>query len=149
MKAIVWNGPEEMAVEEVPEPTVEPGTVIVRPEAVGICGSEVEGYLGKMGNRTPPLVMGHEFAGTVIEVGGGVDSNLVGRKVAVNPLYGDGSCRLCRAGYANLCPNRKLVGIHSPGSTPASTSPSRTTTSAPRSVWWVLKSLSSNGSTER
>ena len=41
MKAIVWNGPEEMAVEEVPEPTVEPGTVIVRPEAVGICGSEV------------------------------------------------------------------------------------------------------------
>ncbi len=69
MKAIVWNGPEEMAVEEVPEPTLEPQTVIVRPEAVGICGSEVEGYLGKMGNRVPPLVMGHEFAGTVTEVG--------------------------------------------------------------------------------
>jgi (R,R)-butanediol dehydrogenase / meso-butanediol dehydrogenase / diacetyl reductase len=115
VKAIVWNGPEEMAVEEVPEPTVEAGTVIVRPEAVGICGSEVEGYLGKMGNRTPPLVMGHEFAGTVIEVGESVDQNLVGRKVAVNPLYGDGTCRLCRAGYTNLCPNRKLVGIHTPG----------------------------------
>jgi (R,R)-butanediol dehydrogenase / meso-butanediol dehydrogenase / diacetyl reductase len=115
MKAIVWNGPEEMAVEEVPEPAVEPGTVVVRPEAVGICGSEIEGYLGRMGNRTPPLVMGHEFAGTVTEVGEGVDEDLIGREVAVNPLSSDGTCRLCRAGYTNLCPNRRLVGIHSPG----------------------------------
>jgi threonine dehydrogenase-like Zn-dependent dehydrogenase len=115
VKAIVWNGPEEMAIEEVPEPTVEPGTVIVRPEAVGICGSEVEGYLGKMGNRTPPLVMGHEFAGTVTEVGEGASEALVGRVVAVNPLSSDGTCRLCRAGYTNLCPHRKLIGIHSPG----------------------------------
>jgi threonine dehydrogenase-like Zn-dependent dehydrogenase len=115
MKAIVWNGPEEMAVEEVPEPAVEPGTVVVRPEAVGICGSEIEGYLGRMGNRTPPLVMGHEFAGTVTEVGEGVDEDLIGREVAVNPLSTDGTCRLCRAGYTNLCPNRRLVGIHSPG----------------------------------
>jgi threonine dehydrogenase-like Zn-dependent dehydrogenase len=115
VKAIVWNGPEEMAVEEVPEPTLEPGTVIVRPEAAGICGSEVEGYLGKMGNRIPPLVMGHEFAGTVTEVGEGVSESLVGRVVAVNPLSSDGTCPLCRAGYTNLCPNRKLIGIHSPG----------------------------------
>ena len=115
MKAIVWNGPEEMSVEEVPEPAVEPGTVVVRPEAVGICGSEIEGYLGRMGNRTPPLVMGHEFAGTVTEVGEGVDEDLLGREVAVNPLSSDGTCRLCRAGYTNLCPNRRLVGIHSPG----------------------------------
>src|SRR3712207_5285301 len=115
MKAIVWNGPEEMAIEEVPEPTLEPGTVIVRPQAVGICGSEVEGYLGKMGNRVPPLVMGHEFAGTVTGVGEDVDEGLVGRTVAVNPLSSDGTCPLCRAGYTNLCPSRKLVGIHSPG----------------------------------
>src|SRR5215210_3937743 len=115
MKAIVWNGPEEMAVEEVPEPTLEPGTVIVRPGAVGICGSEIEGYLGRMGNRIPPLVMGHEFAGTVTEVGEGVSEDLAGREVAVNPLSSDGTCPLCRAGYTNLCPNRKLIGIHSPG----------------------------------
>jgi threonine dehydrogenase-like Zn-dependent dehydrogenase len=115
VKAIVWNGPQEMAVEQVPEPVVEPGTMIVRPGAVGICGSEIEGYLGRMGNRTPPLVMGHEFAGTVTEVGEGVDEGLIGREVAVNPLSSDGTCRLCRAGYTNLCPNRKLIGIHSPG----------------------------------
>ncbi len=104
-----------MSVEEVAEPAVGPGKVKVRPAATGICGSEVEGYLGRMGNRTPPLVMGHEFAGTVTEVGEGVDDGLVGRLVAVNPLYGDGTCRLCRAGLTNLCPDRHLVGIHSPG----------------------------------
>jgi (R,R)-butanediol dehydrogenase / meso-butanediol dehydrogenase / diacetyl reductase len=60
-------------------------------------------------------VMGHEFAGTVTEVGEGVDEDLLGREVAVNPLSSDGTCRLCRAGYTNLCPNRRLVGIHSPG----------------------------------
>jgi threonine dehydrogenase-like Zn-dependent dehydrogenase len=104
-----------MSVEEVPEPAVEPGTVVVRPTAAGICGSEIEGYLGRMGNRTPPLVMGHEFAGTVTEVGEGADESLLGRLVAVNPLSSDGICRLCLAGLTNLCPNRKLVGIHSPG----------------------------------
>ena len=115
MKGIVWHGPEKMSVEEVPEPTVEPGTVVVRPTAAGICGSEIEGYLGRMGNRTPPLVMGHEFAGTVTEVGEDADESLLGRLVAVNPLSSDGTCRLCLAGLTNLCPNRKLVGIHSPG----------------------------------
>jgi len=115
MKGIVWQGPEQMSVEEVTEPAVEPGTVVVRPTAVGICGSEIEGYLGRMGNRTPPLVMGHEFAGTVTEVGEGADEDLLGRLVAVNPLSADGTCRLCRAGLTNLCPNRRLVGIHSPG----------------------------------
>ncbi|MDQ4126995.1 MAG: alcohol dehydrogenase catalytic domain-containing protein [Actinomycetota bacterium] len=115
MKAVVWQGAEEMSVEEVPEPKLEAGMVVLRPEAVGICGSEVEGYLGKMGNRTPPLVMGHEFAGTVVEVGEGVNENLVGRTVAVNPLSSDGTCCLCRAGLTNLCPGRTLIGIHHPG----------------------------------
>ena len=115
MKGIVWYGPEQMSVEEVSEPRAEPGTVVVRPTATGICGSEIEGYLGRMGNRTPPLVMGHEFAGTVTEVGEGASEDLLGRVVAVNPLSSDGTCPLCRAGLTNLCPNRRLVGIHSPG----------------------------------
>jgi (R,R)-butanediol dehydrogenase / meso-butanediol dehydrogenase / diacetyl reductase len=68
-----------------------------------------------MGNRTPPLVMGHEFAGTVTEVGEGVSGDFVGREVAVNPLSSDGTCPLCRAGYTNLCKERRLIGIHFPG----------------------------------
>ena len=115
MRAIVWQGPERMAVEERPDPH-DPGSgeLIVRPQAVGICGSEVEGYLGHMGNRTPPLVMGHEFAGVVVAAGTGAAA-FEGTRVAVNPLSGCGRCRLCRSGHANLCPDRKLIGVHSDG----------------------------------
>lgn len=115
MKGIVWQGPEEMTVEEMPEPAAEPGTAVIRTGAAGICGSEVEGYLGRMGNRTPPLVMGHEFAGTVVSVGEGVDEGWAGRRVTVNPLLSCDECRLCREGLKNLCVNRTMIGIHHPG----------------------------------
>ena len=115
MKAIVWQGPNEMTVEEQPDPSDPgPGELILRPEAVGICGSEVEGYLGHMGNRTPPLVMGHEFAGVVVATGEGA-SEWDGQRVAINPLSGCGDCRLCNAGHTNLCLDRILVGVHVPG----------------------------------
>jgi threonine dehydrogenase-like Zn-dependent dehydrogenase len=115
MKAIVWQGPERMTVEDVPEPSPPGrGELLLRPAAVGICGSEVEGYLGHMGNRTPPLVMGHEFAGVVVAAGEGAGS-LEGARVAVNPLSGCGECRLCRAGHSNVCKDRKLIGEHSAG----------------------------------
>lgn len=115
MRAIVWQGPERMEVEEQPEPPDPgPGELILRPEAVGICGSEIEGYLGHMGNRTPPLVMGHEFAGVVVAAGPGGEE-LDGARVTVNPLSGCGECRLCRAGHTNLCADRVLIGIQAPG----------------------------------
>jgi len=115
MRTLVWDGPDAMHVEEAPEPSDPgPGELILRPEAVGICGSEVEGYLGHMGNRIPPLVMGHEFAGTVVATGEGA-SELDGARVAVNPLSGCGECRLCRSGFSNLCKDRVLVGVHVPG----------------------------------
>jgi threonine dehydrogenase-like Zn-dependent dehydrogenase len=111
----VWHGSERMTVEDVPEPG-EPGAgeLILRAEAVGICGSEVEGYLGRMGNRTPPLVMGHEFAGRVVAAGSDFAS-LEGARVAVNPLSGCGRCSLCRAGLSNVCRDRVLVGVQVPG----------------------------------
>jgi 2-desacetyl-2-hydroxyethyl bacteriochlorophyllide A dehydrogenase len=115
VRAIVWQGPNAMTVSEVPDPPDPgPGELVLQPEAVGICGSEVEGYLGHMGNRTPPLVMGHEFAGTVVAAGEGA-AELDGARVAVNPLSGCGECRLCRSGHANLCRDRVLIGVHVPG----------------------------------
>jgi 2-desacetyl-2-hydroxyethyl bacteriochlorophyllide A dehydrogenase len=115
VRAIVWQGPSAMTVEEQPDPG-DPGEgeLILQPEAVGICGSEVEGYLGHMGNRTPPLVMGHEFAGRVVAAGPGA-AGLEGARVAVNPLRGCGHCALCRSGFGNICPDRKLIGVHTPG----------------------------------
>ena len=68
-----------MTVDDVADAELKAGAVIVRSEAAGICGSEVEGYLGRMANRVPPLVMGHEFAGTVTAAGAGVDRSWVGK----------------------------------------------------------------------
>lgn len=115
MKAIVWQGPEQMEIGERPEPP-DPGPdeVIMRPGAVGICGSEVEGYLGRMGNRTPPLVMGHEFAGEIVAAGQGAEE-WIGRRAAVNPIEGCGHCVLCRSGQENICPKRTLIGVHFDG----------------------------------
>ncbi len=115
MKVIVWEGPERMSVGEHPDPE-DPGAgeVVIRPGAVGICGSEVEGYLGHMGNRHPPLIMGHEFAGQVIAAGPGAEDWL-GARATVNPIAGCGQCRMCRAGQENLCPQRTLIGIHHDG----------------------------------
>jgi len=115
VKALVWLGPERMEVQELPEPHPAAGEVLVRTEAAGICGSEIEGYLGRMSNRVPPLVMGHEYAGAVTETGPGADAAWKGRRVAVNPIVGCGGCVHCLAGDRNLCPDRHLIGIGAPG----------------------------------
>jgi (R,R)-butanediol dehydrogenase / meso-butanediol dehydrogenase / diacetyl reductase len=115
VKALVWLGPERMELREVPRPRPGPAEVLVRTQAAGICGSEVEGYLGRMSNRNPPLVMGHEYAGLVTEVGEGVDPQWSRRQVAVNPIVGCGRCHYCAAGDRNLCPDRYLLGIAAPG----------------------------------
>lgn len=115
MKALVWLGPRRMEIRELEQPRPGPGEVVVRTEAAGICGSEVEGYLGHMANRIPPLVMGHEYAGPVTEVGDGVEASWKGLRVAVNPIVGCGRCAYCDAGDRNLCPDRHLLGIGAPG----------------------------------
>ncbi|HEY8813221.1 MAG TPA: alcohol dehydrogenase catalytic domain-containing protein [Candidatus Dormibacteraeota bacterium] len=111
MKALVWHGPNQMTVDDVPDPTPKAGEVFVHSEAAGICGSEVEGYLGKMSNRVPPLVMGHEFAGTVTALGAEAGRSWLGKRVAVNPIVGCGHCRYCVRGDRNLCPDRFLIGV--------------------------------------
>ncbi len=115
MRAIVWQGPEQLEMGERPEPS-DPGPdeVVMRPGAVGICGSEVEGYLGHMGNRSPPLVMGHEFAGEIVAAGPGAEQ-WIGNRAAVNPIEGCGHCALCRSGQENICPERTLIGVHFDG----------------------------------
>jgi threonine dehydrogenase-like Zn-dependent dehydrogenase len=115
MKAVVWTGPREMALHEVAEPTPGAGEVLLRVGAVGICGSELSGYLGHNSLRVPPLVMGHEFAGEVVALGPGAAGVAPGDRVIVNPLVSCGDCPLCRSGAANLCPRRQLLGAHRPG----------------------------------
>lgn len=114
IKALVWHGPRDMRVETVPMPVAGPGEVLVQVDAVGICGSELSGFLGENSLRKPPLIMGHEFSGRIAACPDG--SRLqVGDRVAVNPLSSCGNCRYCQSGLQNLCRSRALVGVHRPG----------------------------------
>lgn len=115
MRALVWTAPEVMEMQEQPDPTPAGDEVVVRVAYAGICGSELSGFLGHNALRTPPLVMGHEFAGEIVEAGREVTGLKVGDAVTVNPLTFCGQCRTCHMGLTQLCPERRLVGAHRPG----------------------------------
>jgi len=115
MKAVVWLGPRQMEIQEVSEPTPAASEVTIKMEAVGICGSELSGYLGQNSLRVPPLIMGHEFSGRVVALGEGVTQVNVGDLVTVNPLVTCGKCAFCQQGSENLCVQRKLIGAHRSG----------------------------------
>jgi len=115
MQALVYTGPEKLTIEEVDIPSIEPNEVLVKVESAGICGSELEGYMGHSSIRIPPLVMGHEFCGRVVAIGDEVHGLSLEDKVIVNPLIACRTCASCLMGKVNLCRNRKIVGIHRPG----------------------------------
>ncbi|TDG00099.1 alcohol dehydrogenase catalytic domain-containing protein [Paenibacillus piri] len=115
MKSLVWTRPEMMEIQEGVEPVMAEEEVLLKVDAVGICGSELEGYLGHNSLRVPPLVMGHEFSGTIAGVGSRVQGLKTGQKAVVNPLSSCGRCNSCRKGLVQLCKERSIVGIHRPG----------------------------------
>ncbi len=111
MKALRYHGPNQLKYEEVPDVSPKQGEVKLRVKAVGICGSDVHGYLGLTGRRLPPMTMGHEFSGEVVELGAGVKSVKVGDRVSVFPFGFDGTCDTCRRGDFTMCENRILYGV--------------------------------------
>jgi len=111
VKALVYEGPWQMPVREVPDPEPGSGDVIVSVKAVGVCGSDVHGYTGSTGRRIPPMVMGHEFSGVITALGQGVTQHAVGDRVVVQPLITCGTCDNCRAGMSNVCMNRSGLGM--------------------------------------
>ena len=121
MRAAVTSGPATMAVVDVPEPGAPgAGEVSVRPEAVGLCGSDFHYFLGDLGavdaSRLYPRVQGHEAAGVLEEVGPDCPDGLrAGGRVAIWPLIACGHCYPCRIGRRNVCANINLVGIHRDG----------------------------------
>ena len=115
MKALVYSDWGVLRVMDVPMPLVGEGEVLVRVEACGICGSELETFKSRSPRRTPPLILGHEFCG-VIEGPGKPDAQLAkGRKVIANSIISCGKCHSCRRGEENLCSSRQLFGMNRPG----------------------------------
>lgn len=105
MKALVYTGPNQIVYRDEPQPMPASGEVLIRVDAVGICGSDMHAYHGRDPRRTPPLILGHELAGE-IEAGPGT-----GRRVTVNPLITCGYCEFCVQGRNNLCANRTMIGM--------------------------------------
>ena len=117
MKAAVTERPGSMRIADVPD-AGEPGDgeVLVRPEAVGLCGSDFHYFHGDLGLERYPRVQGHEFAGVLEAVGPDCPAGLrSGERVAVWPLTACGHCYPCRIGRRNVCSNISLVGIHRDG----------------------------------
>jgi len=111
VKALVYTSPRRLELQDLDEPTIGPAEALVRIRAVGVCGSDLHGFLGKSKKRIPPLVLGHEFCGEVSNVGERVSEFKPGDAVAVYPLIGCGNCEFCREHRENLCPDRKVYGL--------------------------------------
>ncbi len=109
MHALFYLGTESMAYQEAPDPTPLDGQSLVRIEAAGICGSDMHAYHGHDARRVPPMILGHELAGTVEE------GPLAGQRVAINPMLTCLHCRECLAGNPNRCQQRDLLGLGQAG----------------------------------
>src|SRR6516164_7376215 len=111
MQALVLENYRDLQIRDVPDPEIGPRDVLIEVKACGICGSDVHGFDGSSGRRIPPLIMGHEAAGTVAQIGAEVHSYRVGDRVTFDSTVSCGECSFCRRGEVNLCDNRQVLGV--------------------------------------
>ena len=111
MKALLLTEYKQLEVTDMPQPEIGPDDVLVRVKACGICGSDIHGYDGSSGRRIPPLVMGHEAAGEIAQIGSNVTTLSEGMPVTFDSMVSCGRCHFCRRGQINLCDNRRVLGV--------------------------------------
>ena len=111
MKSLLLTEYNHLEIVDQPMPACGPNEVQVRVEACGICGSDVHGYDGSSGRRIPPIVMGHEAAGTVAAFGPEVQGLTEGDRVTFDSTVYCGSCEFCARGEMNLCDHRQIIGV--------------------------------------
>jgi 2-desacetyl-2-hydroxyethyl bacteriochlorophyllide A dehydrogenase len=109
VRAVAFADPTRLHLVELDEPSAGPGTVKLKVHFCGICGSDL--HFRQQARMPPGMVPGHEFAGTIAEVGDGVEGWSVGDRVAVNPFVPCLECELCKDGYGYLCPQGLADGI--------------------------------------
>ena len=120
MKAAVFYGSQwpqtPMAIEEVPKPTVGSNDVLIKVAACGMCRTDLEYLKGEISTpKAPPIILGHEPSGTVVEAGAEVTGIEVGQKVLIATLIPCRSCDMCRKGQENLCSNATIIGATQDG----------------------------------
>jgi L-iditol 2-dehydrogenase len=111
VKALVLQEYNQFELRDMPQPEIRADEVLVKVKACGICGSDVHGMDGSTGRRQPPIVMGHEAAGVIAEVGSNVTGWQVGDRVTFDSTVYCGECHFCRRGKVNLCDNRRVLGV--------------------------------------
>ena len=109
MKAQVYTQPNRLLLQDLAMPESHPGEVVLKIDAVGICGSDMHAWHGHDPRRKPGLVLGHEFSGTVVS--SLADDVAVGSRWTGNPLITCGVCEYCVQGRNNLCSDRGMVGM--------------------------------------
>ena len=113
MKASRFLGNKTFAVADLPTPHAGPGELVRRNQVCGVCGTDVHIYHGEPGSAdvNPPVVLGHEYSGEVVEVGEGVTGFAVGDHVTVDPNIYCGHCAYCQNGKKQLCPSMEAIGV--------------------------------------
>jgi len=116
MRAVEISDTKQVRVIEKPEPKIEQSNdVIVKIKSVSICGTDVHTFLGEHPFAIPPMIVGHECGGEVVDCGDSVSAFTSGDRVAIDPVLGCGSCRACTSGRANACADVKCRGAHVEG----------------------------------
>jgi 2-desacetyl-2-hydroxyethyl bacteriochlorophyllide A dehydrogenase len=142
LRAIVLDGHGSVELTELPDPIAGSGEVVIAPEVVGICGTDIHLASGDYPTGTFPVVPGHEFAGTVVEVGDGVTGFSVGDRVCVDPNVACGHCDQCLLGATNLCRNLVPVGVTSNGAVAELVSvPASVVFALPNGIDWATGAL--------
>jgi L-iditol 2-dehydrogenase len=113
MRALHYSDWNTLEIADLPDPVPAEDEVIIDVAACGICGSELETFASRSERRTPPLVMGHEFCGTVTT--GDSDEFPPGSRVVCNAIIHCGECPACASGMTHLCWNRTIFGMHRQG----------------------------------
>lgn len=111
MKALVLKDYKHLVIQEVPRPEIGRDEVLVKIRACGICGSDVHGFDGSTGRRMPPVIMGHEAAGEIVEKGNRASDFSLGDRVTFDSTIYCGVCDFCRNGEVNLCDHRRVMGV--------------------------------------
>lgn len=111
MKAMLLTEYKNLEITEMPDPEIGDNDVLVEVRACGICGSDIHGYDGSSGRRIPPLIMGHEAAGVIVQKGAHVSEFDLGDRVTFDSTVSCGQCKFCRSGNINLCDRRKVLGV--------------------------------------
>jgi len=115
MRAAVCERPHKLTIMDVPKPEPAEGQAVVRVKAAGVCGSDVDGYLGRHPWISHPIILGHECAGVVDGVGPGAAAFGPGEAVVVEPFFVCGRCPNCLRGRYNMCREITIIGHQVPG----------------------------------